>query len=56
MRDMWTRSHEILMVLRAHPQFQRVEKFLTFEQFLLHLGGTTSTLTHGAVPVNNRET
>jgi hypothetical protein len=38
-RDMWTRSYEILMVcLRSHPQFQQVEKFLTFEQFLLHLG------------------
>jgi hypothetical protein len=55
-RDMWTTSHENLMrCLRAHPQFQRVEKFLTFEQFLLHLGTTTFTqrLTAGMYNTNN---
>jgi len=42
-REMWTRSYEDLrFCLRLHPQFQRVEKFLTFEQFLLHLGTLNS--------------
>ena len=43
-RGMWSRAYTLLLeVLRVHPQFHVVEKFLTLEQFLLHLG--TSFLT-----------
>ena len=55
-REMWTTSHGLLMAcLRPHPQFPRVEKFLTLEQFLLHLGIPNSrmTLTSGMYNTNN---
>jgi len=36
---MWIRAYTLLgEALRMHPQFYVVEKFLTLEQFLLHLG------------------
>jgi hypothetical protein len=38
-RGMWIRAHTLLLqALKIHPAFPRVEKFLTLEQFLLHLG------------------
>jgi len=38
-RRMWNRAYTLLdEVLRVHPQFHVVEKFLSLEQFLLHLG------------------
>lgn len=38
-RGMWIRAHTLLLqALKIHPSFPRIEKFLTLEQFLLHLG------------------
>jgi hypothetical protein len=38
-RAMWIKAHELLLqALKIHPSYQKVEKFLTLEQFLLHLG------------------
>jgi len=38
-RTMWKKAHELLLsALKIHPSFEKVEKFLTMEQFLLHLG------------------
>lgn len=36
---MWTKGHELLLdALKIHPSFERLAKFLTLEQFLLHIG------------------
>jgi hypothetical protein len=38
-RAMWKKAHELLVsALKIYPSFEKVEKFLTMEQFLLHLG------------------
>jgi hypothetical protein len=38
-RAMWTGAHALLLqTLKVHPSYDRLEKFLTLEQFLLHLG------------------
>jgi hypothetical protein len=39
MTEMWTTTHRLLLrALEIHPSYKILEKFLTFEQFLLHLG------------------
>jgi hypothetical protein len=36
---MWVKGHELLLdALKIHPSYERLAKFLTFDQFLLHLG------------------
>jgi hypothetical protein len=38
-RAMWAGAHALLLqTLKVHPSYERLEKFLTLEQFLLHLG------------------
>ena len=38
-RQMWQKMWELLCnALKIHPSYERVSKFLTLEQFLLHLG------------------
>ena len=44
LRALWSRAHTLLLeALKIHRAFQRIEKFLTLEQFLLHLGIHPST-------------
>ena len=41
---MWSEGHRLLIAaLKIRPSFSRIEKFLTLDQFLLHLGSTLLT-------------
>ena len=38
-QGMWSQGHQLLLsALKVHPSFAKVEKFLSLDQFLLHLG------------------
>jgi hypothetical protein len=46
MTQMWTTAHRLLLgALEIHPSYKTLEKFLTFDQFLLHLGWFLAELT-----------
>jgi hypothetical protein len=45
-RAMWTKAHGLLILaLQPHPSFGKLSKFFTFDQFLLHLGISSSLST-----------
>jgi len=42
-RAMWSKAHELLILaLKPHPLFEKLSIFLTLNQFLLHLGISSS--------------
>jgi SET domain len=54
--DMWTKGHELLLnALKIHPSYEKLAKFLTLDQFLLHLGSKAAgtKLTTGMFSANN---